>query len=87
MGRRLRKSLRSAGRARPSALCARLGIVAAAGAVVAVPGAAAVQTFTDYFLPMPIINSLTSDGWGASNVQPSCVSEHSAPDVVQVQRL
>ena len=28
------------------------------------------QTFTDYFQPMPIINSLTSNGWGASNVQP-----------------
>lgn len=37
---------------------------------LAIPGVAAAQTLADYFLPVPIINQLTSNGWGASNVQP-----------------
>jgi MYXO-CTERM domain-containing protein len=70
-GRHRRGSGRAAGTSRLSSPCARLGIGAAvASAGLAWPGTAAAQTFTDYFLPMPIINSLTSDGWGASNVQP-----------------
>jgi len=37
---------------------------------VAVPQTAAAQTLADYFLPVPIIDQLSSNGWGASNVQP-----------------
>lgn len=40
------------------------------GIGVALPEAACAQTLADYFLPVPVIDQLTSDGWGASNVQP-----------------
>jgi hypothetical protein len=71
VGRRAHSSARTAGTSRPWTLGAGFGIGAAiVSAGVALPGVAAAQTFTDYFLPMPIINQLTSDGWGASNVQP-----------------
>lgn len=37
---------------------------------VALAETAAAQTLADYFLPIPVIDELTSNGWGASNVQP-----------------
>ncbi|HEU5076905.1 MAG TPA: hypothetical protein VFU02_22095, partial [Polyangiaceae bacterium] len=44
-------------------LCARAGIAAMiASAGVTAPEAAAAQTLADYFLPVPVIDQLTSDG-------------------------
>jgi hypothetical protein len=68
----IRSRRRNSGRAGTTspqaATIARLGIVAAVIlAGVTVPGAATAQkTLIDYFLPTPIINSITTASWGAS---------------------
>src|SRR5688572_24317245 len=66
-----RGSERTFGRWRTSAVAARVGTAAmVVSAGIALPEAAAAQTLADYFLPVPVINQLTSNGWGDSNVQP-----------------